>query len=79
MSRFLQRMSAPHGRCCRCIAGRERPVSHVVIPNFFPADAYADLMQFLPANDEYEVFSYEKHRPKMAKATDCGTAWKTSG
>ncbi len=40
------------------------PFPHVVIPNFFPADAYADLMQFLPANDEYEVFSYEKHQTK---------------
>jgi hypothetical protein len=40
------------------------PFPHVVIKGFFPADVYADLLAFLPADKQYETFSYGKHHTK---------------
>jgi hypothetical protein len=38
------------------------PFPHVIVRNFFPADVYDDLLSFLPADEEYETFAYEKHK-----------------
>src|SRR5437868_1128257 len=40
------------------------PFPHVVVKDFFPADVYADLLAFLPADEQYETFSYGKHHTK---------------
>jgi len=37
------------------------PFPHAIIPNFFPSDVYNDLLDFLPKDEEYETFSYQKH------------------
>jgi hypothetical protein len=37
------------------------PFPHALISNFFPSDVYDDLQEFLPKDDQYEVFSYGKH------------------
>ncbi len=38
------------------------PFPHAIISDFFPQQVYDDLLDFLPTNDQYEPFSYEKHR-----------------
>src|SRR4051794_6302187 len=38
------------------------PFPHTIIADFFPQGAYNDLLDFLPGDDQYEPFAYEKHQ-----------------
>jgi len=40
----------------------KEPFPHAIIPNFFPADVYDDLLDFLPNDQQYEAFAYQKHQ-----------------
>ncbi len=40
------------------------PFPHAIISDFFPQKVYDDLLDFLPADDQYEPFAYEKHRTR---------------
>src|SRR4029079_3821837 len=37
------------------------PFPHAIITNFFPTDVYSQLLDFLPRDEQYEPFSYDKH------------------
>ncbi len=37
------------------------PFPHAIISDFFPPTVYADLLAFLPKDDQYEPFAYDKH------------------
>jgi hypothetical protein len=40
------------------------PFPHVIVGNFFPPDVYDDLLDFLPADSQYEKFGYAKFHTK---------------
>src|ERR1700690_1789085 len=40
------------------------PFPHVIVGNFFPSDVYDDLLDFLPQDNQYEKFGYEKFHTK---------------
>src|SRR5438477_12287575 len=45
----------------RAARAEDVPFPHCVVTTFFPPDAYANLLDWLPAADEYEFFAYDKH------------------
>ena len=47
----------------------EEPFPHIIVRNFFPADVYDDLLNFLPADDLYESFGYGKHHTADGQST----------
>ena len=53
----------------RCAAAETDPFPHVIIPNFFPAAAYSELLASLPDDSQYEAFEYEKNRGKSGAST----------
>jgi hypothetical protein len=55
------RISSHMVAAVKAAPAEREPFPHAIFPNFFPADVYDDLLEFLPKNDQYESFAYEKH------------------
>jgi hypothetical protein len=44
------------------------PFPHAIIPNLFPADVYDELLNYLPRDEQYEPFSYDKHHTQDGRS-----------
>ena len=40
---------------------QDEPFPHILVTDFFPADTYSRLLDYLPPSSDYEPFAYEKH------------------
>ena len=61
---LVNRISRHMAEAVRRAPAETDPFPHVIIPNFFPAALYDELLASLPEDSQYEAFDYEKHRAK---------------